>query len=196
MWQCEICGKEFQNMNQNHFCKKAENIDEYITAQREDIQPILIKVRETIKSVVPNATEKIKWSMPTFTQGKDLIHFCAHKNHLGIHPGAVDRLPFKEQISKYTTSKGAIQFPYNEPIDYDLIKDIVRFRLLEREVEMIEVKEDKTNFLQRVINENNWAFDFSIISTLDLSFLSNVGEQAAEIAKDCVEKIIENVDLS
>ena len=192
MWTCSKCNREFQNINQSHFCKKAESIDEYIAAQREDIQPILTKVREVIRSVVPNATEKIKWMMPTFTQGKDLIHFCANKNHLGIHPGAIERLPFKEQVSKYKNSKGAIQFPYNEPIDYDLIKNLVRFRLLEREIEVIEVKEDKRNFLQKVINDNHWVFD---LSTLDLSVFSSVGEKAVEIAKDCVEQIIENVNL-
>ena len=130
MWTCPKCGKEFKNTNQNHSCgAKYASIDEYIAAQAEDVQPILIKVRETIRAAAPDATEKIAWQMPTYWQGEDLIHFCAQKHHLGIYPGYVERLPFRDRISKYKTSKGAIQFPYDKPIDYDLIADIARWRV-------------------------------------------------------------------
>ena len=132
MWKCPRCGKEFKNTNQNHSCgNKPANIDEYIATQSEDLQPILIKVRETIRTVAPDASERISWQMPTFWQGENLIHFCAHKNHLGIHPGALDRFPSEltERLAAYKTSKGAIQFPYDKPIDYELIADITRWRV-------------------------------------------------------------------
>ena len=130
MWKCPKCGKEFKNTNQSHFCgNKPVNIDEYIALESEDVQPILVQVRETIRKAAPKAEERITWSMPTFWQGENLIHFCAHKNHLGIHPGYVERLPFADRLANYKTSKGAIQFPYNKPIDYDLIADITRWRV-------------------------------------------------------------------
>ena len=130
MWKCGKCGREFKNANQNHSCgEKPATIDEYISAQSEDVRIILDKVRETIRAAAPDATEKISWQMPTYWQGENLIHFCAHKNHLGIHPGAIDNIPFKDRLSAYKTSKGAIQFPYNKPIDYELIADITRWRV-------------------------------------------------------------------
>jgi len=132
MWECPKCGREFKNNNQNHSCgDKPAGIDEYITAQPEEIQPVLVKVRETIRAAAPDAIEKISWQMPTFWQGENLIHFCAHKRHLGIHPGALDRLPgeITERLSRYKTSKGAIQFPYDMPVDYELIADITRWRV-------------------------------------------------------------------
>jgi len=130
MWQCPNCGREFKNTNQNHSCgAKPAGIDEYIAAQSEDVRPILVKVRETIRAAAPDAVEKISWSMPTFWQGENLIHFSAQKNHLGIHPGALDRLPFADRLAVYKTSKGAIQFPYGKPIDYELIADITRWRV-------------------------------------------------------------------
>jgi len=129
MWKCPKCGKEFKNINQNHSCVKPSTIDEYIAEQPEEIQAILNKTREVIRNVAPDATEKISWQMPTYLQGENLIHFFAHKNHLGIHPGYVERLPFQERLAPYKTSKGAIQFPYNKPIDYDLIADIARWRV-------------------------------------------------------------------
>ena len=77
----------------------------------------------------PKAIEKIAWGMPTFWQGENLIHFYAHKKHLGIHPGLVERIPFGDRLAAYKTSKGAIQFPYDKPIDYKLIADITKWRV-------------------------------------------------------------------
>ena len=132
MWKCPKCGKEFKNTNQNHTCgEKPKDIDEYIASQPDNIQPILIKAREVIRSAAPDATEKIAWQMPTFWQGENLIHFSAQKKHLGIHPGALERLSSDliERLAEYKTSKGSIQFPYDKPIDYDLIADITRWRV-------------------------------------------------------------------
>lgn len=55
-------------------------------------------VRKEIKDVLPDATETIKWGMPTYFQGENIIHFAAHKNHLGIHPGEEAISEFKEKI--------------------------------------------------------------------------------------------------
>jgi len=132
MWKCPKCGREFKNTNQNHSCsEKSASIDEYIAAQSEDVQPILVKVRNIIRAAAPDAVEKISWQMPTYWQGENLIHFCAHKKHLGIHPGAIDHFPdeLKTRLVDYKTSKGAIQFPYDKPIDYELIADITRWRV-------------------------------------------------------------------
>jgi len=130
MWKCPECGREFKTVNQHHYCgDKPAGIDEYIAAQSEELQPILIKVRDVIKAAAPDAAEKITWNMPTFWQGENLIHFCAQKKHLGIHPGYIDRLPFQDRLTGYKTSKGAIQFPYDKPIDYELIADITRWRV-------------------------------------------------------------------
>ena len=124
--------QKFKNTNQNHSCgNKPANIDEYIATQSVDFQPILIKVRETIRAAAPDASERISLQMPTFWQGENLIHFCAQKNHLGIHPGALDRFPSEltKRLAGYKTSKGAIQFPYDKPIDYELIADITQWRV-------------------------------------------------------------------
>ena len=129
MWVCDKCGKEFKNVNQNHSCLKAASIDEYIAGETEEIQAILKKVRAAIRKAAPKATEKIAWGMPTFWQRENLIHFYAHKKHLGIHPGLVERIPFADRLAAYKTTKGAIQFPYDKAIDYKLIADITKWRV-------------------------------------------------------------------
>ena len=73
--------------------------------------------------------------MPTFWQKENLIHFAANKKHIGIYPGGEAVGVFAERLGGYKTSKGAIQFPLNKlpqglpAIDYELIADIVRWRL-------------------------------------------------------------------
>jgi uncharacterized protein YdhG (YjbR/CyaY superfamily) len=129
MWKCPNCGRDFKNTEQDHFCMKPNSIDEYIATQPENVQPLLEKIRETIRVVVPEATEKISWRMPTFWQGENLIHFAAFKKHIGLYPGGEATTVFAERLVGYKTSKGAIQLPIDKPIDYDLITDIVRWRV-------------------------------------------------------------------
>ena len=130
MWQCPKCGRDFKNPNQSHTCGTTlSTIDEYIAAQPVEIRPILEKIRKTIRNAAPSAIEKISYQMPAFWQGAILIYFAAFKNHIGIYPGDLSHIPFKDKLSGYKTTKGAIQFPLNKPIDYDLIAEITAFRV-------------------------------------------------------------------
>lgn len=129
MWQCSICGREFKNTNQDHYCLKPNSIDEYIAAQPDDVRPLLHVIRATIRAAAPEATEKISWQMPTFWQGENLIHFAVFKKHIGLYPGGEATAVFAERLVGYKVSKGAVQFPLGKPIDYKLITDIVRWRV-------------------------------------------------------------------
>ena len=124
--------EESEKNEQNRLSgEKPAGIDEYIAAQPEEIQPVLRKVRETIRAAAPDAVEKISWGMPTFRQGENLIHFFANKNHLGIYPGALESFPndLTKRLAAYKTSKGAIRFPYDNRLDFDLIADITHWRV-------------------------------------------------------------------
>lgn len=106
-----------------------DTIDEYIAAQWEEIQPILRQVRQVIRSAAPEAEEKISWRMPTFWQGENLIHFAAFRHHLGVYPGDLSLNPFEDRLEGLRRSKGAIQFPYDKDIDFELIADITTWRV-------------------------------------------------------------------
>ncbi|BCJ98725.1 hypothetical protein bsdcttw_17660 [Anaerocolumna chitinilytica] len=107
------------------------NFEEYFALFPEDIQEILEKIRKSIRAAAPEAIEKISWQMPTFWQKENLIHFAAMKNHIGIYPGATGVQVFADKLTGYKTSKGAIQLPLSQPIPYDLIEEITRFRVNE-----------------------------------------------------------------
>ena len=129
MWKCPDCGREFKNEGQNHFCGKISSVDDYIAAQPEEVRPLLQAVRATIRTAAPDAAEKMAWQMPTFWQGENIIHFAAFQNHIGIYPGGEAVGVFAERLTGYKTSKGAIQLPLDAPLDHQLIRDIVSWRL-------------------------------------------------------------------
>ncbi|EKJ87782.1 uncharacterized protein YdhG (YjbR/CyaY superfamily) [Leptospira meyeri] len=108
-----------------------KSIDEYIGRFPKDVQEILQKVRSTIQKEAPNASEKISYAMPTFELNGNLVHFAAYANHIGFYALPSGNLAFQKEISKYKNGKGSIQFPLKEPIPYDLIKKIVKFRVNE-----------------------------------------------------------------
>jgi uncharacterized protein YdhG (YjbR/CyaY superfamily) len=106
-------------------------IDSYIESCDEPIRPILHTIRETIKQAAPGATEAIKYAMPTFVLNGNLVHFAAHKNHIGFYPAPSALIAFNNEIEEYKSSKGAVQFPLNKPIPYELIEKMVHFRVSE-----------------------------------------------------------------
>lgn len=110
---------------------KITTVDEYIGAYEGETRERMEKLRALIHECAPDIVEKISWGMPTFWRGQNIIHFAVQKNHMGIYPGELSQLPFEERLAGYKKTKGAIQFPHDQPMDYELIRDIVQFRLEE-----------------------------------------------------------------
>ncbi|MBN1984224.1 MAG: DUF1801 domain-containing protein [Chitinivibrionales bacterium] len=108
-----------------------ESIDEYIYRFPSQVQTVLNQIRAVIKEEAPEAKEKISYQMPTFFLNGNLVHFAVHKNHIGFYPTPSGIRAFQNDFSNYTWSKGAVQFPLDEPVPYDLIRRIVRFRVSE-----------------------------------------------------------------
>ena len=109
--------------------KVFKTMDEYIATFPKDIQVILEEFRQAIRESAPEVEEAIRYQMPTFRLNGNLVHFAAHKNHIGFYPTPLAIEAFKEELLTYKTSKGAIQFPLTEPFPFDLVKEIVRFRV-------------------------------------------------------------------
>ncbi len=104
-------------------------IDSYIADFPAEVQEILQKIRNMIHELAPEAKEAIKYGIPTFVLNGNLVHFAAYKKHIGFYPTPSGIENFQEELSLYKVSKGAIQFPLNKPIPYDLIREIVTFRI-------------------------------------------------------------------
>jgi uncharacterized protein YdhG (YjbR/CyaY superfamily) len=108
-----------------------DTIDEYIKTFPMEIQNILEKMRQSIRRAAPEAAEAISYQMPAFKQNGILVYFAAHKNHIGFYPTSSGIAAFKQELSSYKGSKGAVQFPLDQPIPFDLVERIVKFRAQE-----------------------------------------------------------------
>ncbi|HWT75203.1 MAG TPA: DUF1801 domain-containing protein [Mobilitalea sp.] len=124
--------------NNNNF----NNIDEYIALYPQEVQDKLQALRKVIREAAPEAEEKISWRMPTFAYHGNLVHFAAFKNHIGLYPGVNGIEHFEHRFSEYKSSKGAVQFPLNKPIPFDLVREIVLFKVEENKKDT-EIKDQK-----------------------------------------------------
>ena len=119
-----------------------QNIDEYIARFPADVQEKLTKLRATIRAAAPDAGEKISYQMPTFTLAGNLVHFAAYKNHIGFYPAPSGIEKFQKELAVYKGAKGSVQFSLDQPIPYDLVREIVAFRVQEN-LEKAETKRKK-----------------------------------------------------
>lgn len=110
-----------------------KKIDEYIAQFPTNIQTVLEKIRKLIRKLAPKAQETIKYGIPTFQLNGNLVHFAAFKNHIGFYPTPSAIVAFKEALIPYKQAKGSIQFPLEKPIPYDIIENIVKYRVMENE---------------------------------------------------------------
>ncbi len=120
-----------------------QTIDEYIAGFPTDVQEVLQKIRMAIHEAAPQATEKISYQMPTFYLKGNLVHFAAFKEHIGFYPVPTGIEKFKKELSVYKQGKGSVQFPLDQPMPYDLITKIVKFRVKENIAKAAEKERKK-----------------------------------------------------
>ena len=108
-----------------------KSIDEYIAAFPEGIQDKLEEIRRAIREEAPDAKEVISYGMPAFKRNHVLVYFAAHKTHIGLYPTSSGISQFKRELSGYKQSKGAVQFPLDRETPIDLVRRIVRSRVVE-----------------------------------------------------------------
>ncbi|MDR0917438.1 MAG: DUF1801 domain-containing protein [Oscillospiraceae bacterium] len=128
MWRCPKCDRAFDYEPPHHFCDSgATTIGEYIAGQAEDVQPRLFELYAALRDVLPDAKEKISYRMPTFWQGRNIIHFAAFAKWIGLFPGGEATTVFAEKLTDYKTTKGGIQLPHNKPLPLELITEIAEW---------------------------------------------------------------------
>jgi uncharacterized protein YdhG (YjbR/CyaY superfamily) len=120
----------------------AKTIDEYIAGFPPETKAILEKVRATIHEAAPEAEETINYAIPTFTLQGNLVHFAGFKNHIGFYPTPSGIKKFKDELAGYDSAKGSVKFPLSQPIPYDLIREVVKFRVIEN-LQNAEAKKKK-----------------------------------------------------
>ncbi len=111
---------------------KFTTVDEYIASLLPERQGPMEELRRAVREAAPNAAETIAYDMPALRlDGRFLVSYAAYKRHTSLFPWSDEMLAAIEELSRYATGKGTIQFPADQPIPLDLVKRVVAFRLAE-----------------------------------------------------------------
>lgn len=108
---------------------KPTDTDSYIANFPEELQQRMQQIRITIKENAPGAKEVISYAMPGYKLKGMLVWFAGYANHIGFYPTGSGIAAFKDRLSNYKSSKGAVQFSNNEPLPLELVAEIVRFKV-------------------------------------------------------------------
>ena len=118
---------------------KAE-VEAYLARVPEPARTTLENLRAMIRAAAPkDATEAISYGIPSFHYKGALVWYAAFKKHCSFFP--MDHSleeEFAEELKKYKTSKGTIQFPVDAPLPKKLVTRIVKAR-----VTLNQVKKEK-----------------------------------------------------
>jgi uncharacterized protein YdhG (YjbR/CyaY superfamily) len=108
-----------------------EEIDDYLASLEEPKRSTLTTLRLSILDIIPEAEQCISYGLPAFrVQGKVIAGFGAFKNHLSYLPHSGSVFPeLGDELAKYKTSSGALQFPVDAPLPKALVKKLVTTRL-------------------------------------------------------------------
>ena len=107
-----------------------KNIQQYLLELPDEQQKVLGHIYDLVKAEVPGAQESISYGMPAFKyKSKPLIYFGGFKDHMSIFPtsGPIEEL--KDDLKPFSSSKGTIQFDFDNMISDELIIKLIRVRL-------------------------------------------------------------------
>jgi uncharacterized protein YdhG (YjbR/CyaY superfamily) len=108
------------------------DVEKYIFSFPEEVRNILLQIRHIIKEEAPDAVEGFAYQMPSYkTNGKPLVYFAGFKKHIGFYATPSGHSAFASELAQYKQGKGSVQFPLDKPIPFDLIRQIVAFRVEE-----------------------------------------------------------------
>ena len=111
-----------------------KSIDEYLAGVREPAGSTLNKIRAAIRSVLPpEAAVTISYRIPAFKYKGILLWFAAFPDHCSLFPKASTIEAFKNELKGYSTSKGTIRFPVDQPLEAALVRRIVKTRVAQNE---------------------------------------------------------------
>jgi uncharacterized protein YdhG (YjbR/CyaY superfamily) len=123
--------------------EKFETVDAYIGTFPENVQVILQEIRKVMKENAPDAEELISYQIPAFKYHGMLIYYSAYQKHVSVStaPFKVFEV-FEKELSPYKLSKSTVQFPLDQPVPYQLIGEMTKFRVKENK-EIAETKAAK-----------------------------------------------------
>ena len=105
-------------------------IKNYISGFPSEVEQKLSELYSIIKAELPHDVEEtIGYGIPTFKKNGNIVHFGGFKDHVSFFPGGEAVEVFADELKKYKTSKGTIQFSLTDELPASIIKKITRWRV-------------------------------------------------------------------
>jgi uncharacterized protein YdhG (YjbR/CyaY superfamily) len=105
-------------------------VDSYLSELPAGQRKELERIRAIVRKYYPEAREAISYGMPSYKfNGKYLIAYWGFKDHMSVFPGARSVEVLQDKLSKYTTSKGTVQFTLKTPLPESLIAEMLQLRV-------------------------------------------------------------------
>lgn len=94
---------------------------------------MLERLRRRIAELVPSGTETISYGMPAVKLGtRFLVSYAGWKRHASIYPMRDDVLArHADALRGYTTTKGSLHFTAAQPLQDEVLDDLIRARVSE-----------------------------------------------------------------
>jgi len=107
-----------------------QEVDRYLASLDEPKRSTLEALRRSILEVIPQAEQGISYGVPAFrVEGKVVAGFAAFKTHLSYLPHSGSVFPaLGDELSRYKTSTGALQFPIDRPLAKALVRKLIAVR--------------------------------------------------------------------
>jgi len=110
----------------------AAAVNAYLASLPDHVRAGLIKLQNAVAAAAPEAELGISYGIPAFRlNGRPLVWFAAFKEHCSFFPAAKAIKVHADELKKYKTSIGTIQFPPTKPPSASLIAKLVKTRISE-----------------------------------------------------------------
>ncbi|MER2064245.1 MAG: DUF1801 domain-containing protein, partial [Alkalibacterium sp.] len=110
-----------------------ETFDEYVTSiDDEEMRQKLSDIYQHVEKNFPELGKRIAWNQPMYTDHDIfIIAFSAARNHISVAPEKAALRKFKADIeaADYDLLKETFKIKRKQPVDYDLLDDMIRFNI-------------------------------------------------------------------
>ncbi len=111
-----------------------KDVDAYIAAAPEAVQPLLNQLRQVIKTAAPQATEKISYGMPSYEHHGHLAYFAGYERHVGLYGVAHVASANDDDVSKYLEHRSTLRFPVGQELPIARIRRLIKARVKENDI--------------------------------------------------------------
>ena len=117
--------------------KTKNEVLDYIKAQPKTHKAKLNQIRDYLFEIFPDVKEKMAYGIPTICLDKNIFHYAAFKEHIGLYPGPTAIEQYSKELKKYEVSKGTIRISLDQDISLILIKKLVVFNIKKQTPKLI-----------------------------------------------------------